>query len=90
MVSARNNVRYLPVEAFESTRASLPHLAAGLIEHLAITHDVLVLLHNVAGAKHSLNFQMVNIIGNPRRTEFEQRLVDVILDIALRVAKQNH
>ena len=71
-------------------RGRLPHLAAGLVEHLAVQNDVFVLFDQIARAEHGLDVEVVDVVGDPRRAEVEQRLVDVVFGIALRVAQQDH
>ena len=61
---------------------------AGL--HRAVQNDVFVLFDQIARAEHGLDVEVVDVVGDPRRAEVEQRLVDVVFGIALRVAQQDH
>ena len=83
------HVGHFAVEALQAVRAPLPHLLAGLVEHAAITHDILILLYQVTGEEHSLNVEVLHIVGYPCRTQFEERLIDVVLGVALRVAEDD-
>ena len=90
VVARRDDVGDLAVEPCQCVRGRLPHLAAGLVEHLAVQNDVFVLFDQIARAEHGLDVEVVDVVGDPRRAEVEQRLVDVVFGIALRVAQQDH
>ena len=90
MITCRDDIGHLPIQPIERTGNRLPHLPAGLVQHLAVTNDILVLLHQVARAKHRLDMQLIDVVGDPSRAQIEQRLIDVILDIPLGISQKNH
>ena len=90
MVAARNDIRHFPVETFERPRTRLPHLPARAVEHLPVGYDVLVLLDHIPRTQHGPDMQVIDIVGDPRSTKFEDRLVDGVLDVSLGVSQQDH
>lgn len=89
MIACRDDVGHLVVKPFQAMARPLPHLLARLVEHFAVGDKILVLLYKVAREEHGLDVQILHIVGNPSRTEFIKRLVDVVLRISLRVAENN-
>ncbi len=90
MVAARDDVRDLAVKTRHGPRRGLPHLAAGLVHHLAVHLDVLVLLDQISGAEHGLDVQVIHIVGDPGGAQLKDRLVDVVLVVGLGIAKDDH
>ena len=89
VVACSDDVGNLAVEPFEAMARPLPHLSAGLVEHIPIHDEVLVLLNKIARKEHGLDVEVLDVVGNPSRRELEKRLVDVVFRVALRVSEYN-
>ena len=90
MIPWRNDVRHLAIKTLHAVRSPFPHLLTSLIQHFTVADDVLVLLYQIASEKHGLDIQVVDVICAPDRAELEQRLIDVIFCVALRIPHEDH
>ena len=63
--------------------------ASSTLINLPSANKVVILLHQVAGAKHGFYIQGLSMRGNPCCQVFKKRLVEVELDVGLRVSQQN-
>ena len=89
MVAPASDERHLPVNPFQRAADAFPHLDAALVEHATVQGVVLVLLHQVAGAEHGLNVEVLDIICDPEGCQLEYWLVNIVLDIPLRIPEEN-
>ena len=89
VIAAGNDVVHASVQTLQTMAGPLPHLLTRLVEHIAVAHNILVLLDEVAREQYGLDVEVVHIVGNPRRTEFVERLVNVVLGVPLRVAEDD-
>ena len=85
VVARRDDVGDLAVEPCQCVRGRLPHLAAGLVEHLAVQNDVFVLFDQIARAEHGLDVEVVDVVGDPRRHQAGDGLAGLVLGISLQV-----
>ena len=89
VVAGGYDVRHLAIQPFEAVARPFPHLFARLVQHVAVEHYVLVLLDEVAREEHRPDVELLHIIGNPCRTEFEDGLIDVVFRVTLCVAEDD-
>ena len=90
VVSRRDDVGNFVVQALKRARNRFPHLARRLVGHAAHGHGVVVRLYKVARNEHCLYLEIFYVVGRPGCGEFEDRLVDVVFYIRLRVAHEYH
>ena len=90
MIAWRNDIRHLAIKTLHAVRSPFPHLLTCLIQHFTIADDVLVLLYQIAGEKYGFDIQVVDVICAPDRAKLEQRLIDVIFSVALRIPHEDH
>ena len=57
---------------------------------MAVTHKIVVLLYKVTGTKHGFYIEIVYIVCDPGSLKIKQRLIDIILYVALRITEKNH
>ena len=87
VVAGAQNVGNRVVEHAERARDGLPLFGRRLVAGPAVAsrHGPEILLDHVARAEHQTDIQPLDVIPDPARHHFQQRLVVAVLDIGLRV-----
>ena len=87
VVAGAQNVGNRVVEHAERARDGLPLLGRRLVAGPAVAsrHGPEILLDHVARAEYQTDIQPLDVIPDPARHHFQQRLVVAVLDIGLRV-----
>lgn len=90
VVARRDDVGNLAVEPCNACEAASHISRLVWLSILRFRTMFSFLFDHIARAEHGLDVEVGRRCRDPRRAEVEQRLVDVVFGIALRVAQQDH